>query len=128
MQIDLTKPINIDGQEYNPEDFYQRKLNVIGVQPTNYEQYVFIDVLVLHNNTKTTQNGEKAGGKAQAVYRYQDIRDIHKFNAHSYPYLLDVVMADVVDKKGDTIQVILFADFSNLQELEVIPRQKKLKV
>jgi hypothetical protein len=124
MKLDLTQPITVNGQTYDPSDVYQRKLFVHGVQPTNYESYVFIDVLASHKNTKTTQNGEQAGGTAQAIYRYQDINDIHKFNEHQYPFYLDVVMTDIVDKKGDTIQVILDADFNSIQEMQFVPRQK----
>lgn len=123
-KLDLTQPITVNGTTYDPSDVYQRKLHVIGVQPTNYESYVFIDVLALHKNTKTTQNGEKAGGTAQAIYRYQEINDIHKFNEHQYPYYLDVVMTDIVDKKGDTVQVILDADFANIQEMQLVPRNQ----
>lgn len=33
-------------------------------------------------------------------------------------------MTDIVDKKGDTIQVILDADFNSIQEMQFVPRQK----
>ena len=110
MNFDLTKPITVNGETFDPTDFYQRKLSVIGVQPTNYESYVFVDVLALHKNTKTTQTGDKAGGSAQATYRYNDLADLPKFNEHQFPYMLDVVMTDIVDKKGNTVPLILFAD------------------
>ena len=125
MNFDLTKPITVNGETFDPTDFYQRKLSVIGVQPTNYESYVFVDVLALHKNTKTTQTGDKAGGSAQATYRYNDLADLPKFNEHQYPYILDVVMTDIVDKKGSTVPLILFADFANVQELELVPRKKQ---
>ena len=125
MNFDLTKPITVNGETFDPTDFYQRKLSVIGVQPTNYESYVFVDVLALHKNTKTTQTGDKAGGSAQATYRYNDLADLPKFNEHQYPYMLDVVMTDIVDKKGNTVPLILFADFANVQELELVPRKKQ---
>ena len=125
MNFDLTKPITVNGETFDPTDFYQRKLSVIGVQPTNYESYVFIDVLALQKNTKTTQTGDKAGGSAQATYRYNDLADLPKFNEHQYPYMLDVVMTDIVDKKGNTVPLILFADFANVQELELVPRKKQ---
>ena len=70
----------------------------------------------LHKNTKTTQTGDRAGGSAQATYRYNDLADLPKFNEHQYPYMLDVVMTDIVDKKGNTVPLILFADFANVQE------------
>ena len=125
MNFDLTKPITVNGETFDPTDFYQRKLSVIGVQPTNYESYVFVDVLALHKNTKTTQTGDKAGGSAQATYRYNDLADLPKFNEHQYPYMLDVVMTDIVDKKGNTVPLILFAYFANVQELELVPRKKQ---
>ena len=74
MNFDLTKPITVNGETFDPTDFYQRKLSVIGVQPTNYESYVFVDVLALHKNTKTTQTGDKAGGSAQAPAHWQSQR------------------------------------------------------
>lgn len=125
MNFDLTKPITVNGETFDPSDFYQRKLLIIGVQPTNYESYVFVDVLVLHKNTKTTQTGEKAGGFAQAIYRYNDLSDLNRFNESQYFYYLDVVMTDIVDKKGNTVPLILFADFANVQELELVPRKKQ---
>ena len=125
MNFDLTKPITINGETFEPSDFYQRKLLVNGVQPTNYENYVFLDILANHKNTKTTQTGDKAGGTAQTTYRYQDLSDLPKFNEHAYPYYLDVVMTDTVDKKGNSIPVILFADFANVQEMELVPRKKQ---
>ncbi|BFM98839.1 hypothetical protein MOXK02_03980 [Moraxella sp. K02] len=124
-KLDLTQTITVNDVTYDPSDFYQRKLLVQGVQPTNYESHVFIDVLVSHKNTKTTQNGEKAGGIAQAIYRYQEIDDIHKFNEHQYPFYLDVVMTDIVDKKGETVQLILHADFDTIQEMQLVPRNQK---
>lgn len=60
---------------------------------------MFLDILANHKNTKTTQTGDKAGGTAQTTYRYQDLSDLPKFNEHAYPYYLDVVMTDTVDKK-----------------------------
>ena len=113
-KLDLTQTITVNDVTYDPSDFYQRKLLVQGVQPTNYESHVFIDVLVSHKNTKTTQNGEKAGGIAQAIYRYQEIDDIHKFNEHQYPFYLDVVMT------GDLEPII-----TGLREHDALERRKK---
>ena len=124
-KLDLSRPITVNDTTYEPDELYQRKLTVYGVQPTNYEQYVFLDILSQHKNTKVTQDGDQAGGYAQATYRYNDLHDLHKFNAHQYPYTIDVVMTDIADKKGNTIPVIIHVDFDNVQELQLVPRNQK---
>lgn len=123
-KLDLSRPITVNGKTFEPDEVYTRKLNVFGVQPTNYEQYVFLDILSQHKNTKVTQDGDQAGGTAQATYRYNDLNDLHKFNSHQYPYQLDVVMTDISDKKGNTVPVILHADFDNVVELQLLPRNQ----
>lgn len=123
MAFNMNQPLTVDGVEYDPTDFYQRRLLVMGIQPTNYEQFTFIDILAMQKNVKTTQNGEKSGGYAQASYRHNEIMDVHKFNAHPYPYYIDVVMTDIVDKKGNSVQLILNADFNSITELQITPRK-----
>ena len=38
-KLDLSRPITVNDTTYEPDELYQRKLTVYGVQPTNYEQY-----------------------------------------------------------------------------------------
>ena len=111
------KDIVVNGETIPAEELTQRTLLVKGIQPTDYDQWQFIDVLVDLRNKKPD-----AGGTAQAAFRYADHMDAHKFNAHAYPYKLNVLMADTVDKKGNVVQQIVQADFANITEMQLVPR------
>lgn len=118
-----TQPIVIDGVTYHPDEIYTRSLLVHGAEPTNFEDYKYINVLVNHYN-----RNPNAGGMAQAEYRYRDLADLSKFHEHEYPYYLDVKMITASDRKGRQIQVIVHADFANAKEMELVPRERKPKV
>lgn len=117
--LELDKPITLNGQTYEPDDFYKRKLFVVGVQPTDYEDYQYVNVAVLHK-IKT----KDAGGQAQVFYKHMDLADLKQFNEHEFPYYIDVVMTTVTDKKGEPHPVILKADFSSIQEMQLVERKK----
>lgn len=112
--------ITVNGVTYDADEVFKRTLTIKGAEPTDYEEWRFITVLVDHKNRK-----ENAGGTAQAVYRYDDLSDLSKFHEHQYPYTLDVVMTTVTDKKGSQIQQILTADFANATEMVLMPRKPK---
>lgn len=119
---DSNKSIVVDGVTYEPEEFYKRTLLVHGAEPTNYEEYQYINVLVNHKN-----RNDKAGGMAQAEYRYINLDDLKKFHAHQYPYMMDVLMITASDRKGRQIQVIISADFDNVKEMELVERKSAVK-
>lgn len=110
--------IVVNGVTYDAEEVYKRRLYVTGVQPTDYEQYTFLNVMVQHKNRVND-----AGGNAQVIYRYDDLADLNKFHAHQYPYYIDVTMTTVTDKKSQIIPLILHADFVNVEEMEIVPRK-----
>lgn len=112
--------IVIDGVTYDADETYKRTLTVHGAEPTDFEDWRYINVLVNHKNRKPN-----AGGSAQAEYRYNDLNDLGKFHARQYPYTLDVTMITASDRKGRQVQVIISADFDNAQELELVPLNKK---
>lgn len=114
----MNDDITVNGVTYDADEVFKRKLLVRGAEPTDYEQYQFISVLVEHRNRKSN-----AGGTAQAIYRYDDLSDLSKFHEHEYPYYLDVTMTTVTDKKGDQIQQILQADFAGAEEMMLVPRK-----
>lgn len=118
----FNQPIVIDGVTYHPDELYTRKLLVHGAEPTDFEEYRYINVLVNHPNRKS-----QAGGVAQAEYRYNNLDDLKKFHEHEYPYYLNVHMVTASDRKGNQVQVIVFADFANAQEMELVPRVKQPK-
>ena len=119
---DLNKPIVVDGVTYEPDEFYKRTLLVHGAEPTNYEEYQYINVLVNHKN-----RNDKAGGMAQAEYRYINLDDLKKFHSYQYPYMLDVAMITARDRKGRQVQVIIWADFDNVKEMELVERKQAVK-
>lgn len=119
---DITKPIVINGVTYEPEEVYKRTLLVHGAEPTDFEDYRYINVLVNHKN-----RNEQAGGMAQAEYRYNELADLEKFHQHHYPYYLEVGMITASDRKGRQIQVIVFADFANAKEMELVERKAGTK-
>lgn len=110
--------IELNGITYDVDELTERTLVVYGAQPTDYEKWKFIDVIVQLRNKKTD-----AGGYAQTIYRYADLADIHKFHEHQYPYKLKVKMASTVDKKGNELNEIVWADFANATELELVDRK-----
>lgn len=116
----MNDDIIVNGIKYDADEVFSRTLTIKGAEPTDYEEWRFITVLVDHKNRK-----DNAGGTAQAVYRYDDLSDIHKFHEHQYPYSLNVVMTTVTDKKGGQVQQILSADFANAVELMLVPRKAK---
>lgn len=116
------QPIVIDGITYHPDEVYTRSLLVHGAEPTNFEDYKYINVLVNHYN-----RNPNAGGMAQAEYRYNDLGDLSKFHEKEYPYYLDVKMITASDRKGRQVQVIVFADFANAKEMQLVEREKKPK-
>lgn len=118
MKLDLTQPIVVGGKTYEHDEVYQRKLFLFGAEPTDYEDYRYVNLLVLHKNRK-----DGAGGMGQVVYRHLDLQDLSKFNSHQYPYYIDVVMTTLTDKKGQPIQVILHADFASIQEVQMLPKK-----
>lgn len=110
--------IELNGITYDVDELTERTLVVYGAQPTDYDKWKFIDVIVQLRNKKTD-----AGGYAQTIYRYADLADIHKFHEHQYPYKLKVKMASTVDKKGNELNEIVWADFANAIELELVDRK-----
>lgn len=119
----MSTDIIVDGIAYDADEVYERRLLVHGAQPTSFESYDYVNVLVNHKNRKEA-NGFKSGGQAQAEYRYGSASDIHKFNDHDYPFYLNTKMITTSDKKGNAIQVIISADFANVEEMELVPRNK----
>lgn len=110
--------ITVDGVTYGVEELFERRLLVNGVQPTDYDQWKFLDVLVSHKNRKAD-----AMGTAQAIYRHSDLTALNKWHEYEYPYYIDVVMTTIVDKKGNQIQQILVPDFDSVKEMELVPRK-----
>lgn len=117
------KPIVIDGVEYHPDEVYERSLLVFGVEPTDYEEYKYVNIIAMHTNRKPD-----AGGQAQAQYRYNNLDELKKFHEHQYPYYLKTKMVTATDRKGNQIQVVIFADLANAKEMEIVPRERKPKV
>ncbi|MGP5437731.1 hypothetical protein [Psychrobacter alimentarius] len=115
--------ITLNGVTYDADEIYERTILVHGAQPTNFESYDYVNVLVNHKNRKEA-NGLKSGGVAQSEYRFGTSADIHSFNEHEYPFQLDTKMTTTSDKKGNSIQVILWADFANAREMELVPRNR----
>lgn len=115
----MQQPIVINGVTYEPDEIYTRTLKVHGVEPTDFEDYQYLNVLVNHRNRNAN-----AGGEAQAEYRYHHLEHLQNWHAHQYPYIIKVDMITASDKKGRQIQVIVKADFDNVQELEFVPRKK----
>lgn len=118
--LDPNKPIVIDGVEYHPDEVYSRNLLVFGVEPTDYEDYRYVNIIAMHTNRKPD-----AGGQAQAQYRYNNLEDLAKFHQHQYPYYLSTKMVTATDRKGNQIQVVIFADFANAKEMQIVERTRK---
>lgn len=118
----MNDSIVLNGVTYDVDELTERTLIVYGAQPTNYEQWQFIDVLVQLRNKKAD-----AGGTAQAIYRYAQLADLNKFHEHQYPYKVNVKMAATVDKKGNEVNEIVWADFANAQEMQLLPRKSDIK-
>lgn len=128
MAIDLSKAITVNGETFEPHELSQTKLLVHGVQPTDYEEYTYVGILAQHRNVKSTQSGLKAGGNAQAEYRYQELSHLQKFHQFRYPYLADVVTAKTTDKRGNIVDLVLYVDFTNIQEMQLVPSTAKNSV
>lgn len=117
------QPIIVDGITYEADELFQRRLLIKGAEPTQYEQYDYVNVLVDHRNRKETSSGLKAAGMAQATYRYGQATDIHKFHEHEYPYYVDTKMVTITDKKQNQVNVIVWVDFANVEEMELVQRK-----
>lgn len=111
--------IVLNGVTYDADEVTERTLVIKGQQPTDFEDYKFIEVLAELRNKKPN-----AGGRAQAAYRYSDLSDHNKFNEHQYPYKANVKMISTVDKKGNQVNEIVWVDFANIEELATIPRKE----
>lgn len=111
--------IKLNGVTYDADEVTSRTLTVKGMQPTDYEGWEYIEVLAELRNKKTN-----AGGRAQAGYRYADLKDYVKFNEHEYPYKVDVKMVSTVDKKGNKVDEIVHVDFASVEELVTISRKE----
>lgn len=109
----------INGVTYEADEIYRRTLKVHGVEPTDFEDYQYLNILVNHRNRNAN-----AGGEAQAEYRCHNLEELQKWHAHQYPYLINVDMITATDKKGRQIQVVVRADYDSVQELELVPRKK----
>lgn len=120
--MSIENEIVINGVTYDVDEVYQRRLLVDGAEPTNYEQWTYINVAV-----KTRTRKADAAGNFQSLYRYDDLADLPKFHESQYPYYLDVKMVTVTNKKGEDVQQILWADFANTVEMELVPRSKATK-
>lgn len=118
--MNINDPITVNGKTYYPDEFYQRKLFVKGVEKTNFDDYDWVNVLVDHRISKPD-----SAGVAQAIYRYGNSADIVKFTERELPYYIDTVMTTVSDKKGNQVQIILQADFASIKEMELVPRNTK---
>lgn len=111
----------INGVSYPVDEIYTRTLLVHGAQPTDFEDYQYINVLVNHTN-----KNKDAGGLAQAEYRYSNLEDLHKFHDHRYPYYLECKMVTASDRRGNQMQVIVSANFDNVKEMEIVERKKSV--
>lgn len=109
--------IVLNGVTYEFDEVTERSLIIKGQQPTDFEDYKFIEVLAELRNKKPN-----AGGRAQAAYRYSDLSDHIKFNEHQYPYKANVKMVSTVDKKGNQVNEIVWVDFANIEELVTVSR------
>lgn len=115
----MSDTIEVNGITYDADEVNERTLVIHGQQPTDFEQWEYIEVLAQLRNKKTN-----AGGRAQAGYRYADLSDYTKFNEHQYPYKADVKTITTVDKKGNQITEIIWVDFANVEEMVTIPRKE----
>ena len=115
----MSDTIVLNGVTYDVDEVTERTLVIKGQQPTDFEDYKFIEVLAELRNKKPN-----AGGRAQAGYRYAQLSDFNKFNEHQYPYRANVKIVSTVDKKGEQVQEIVWVDFANVEELVTIPRKE----
>lgn len=121
MAFDMTQNTTHNGVEFEPQDYQQSLLLVHGVEPTEFEKYLYCNVLVQHKNVKETESYH-AGGNAQGSYLYAPLEDIVKFHEKKYPYYLPVVTVKIANKKGEMKDMIIHADFDKIQELQLVPR------
>lgn len=103
----------VDGVTYDADEVYMRTLHVTGTQPTDFEQWDRVNVLAQQKLGK-----QNSGGKGQAPYHYGEAKDITKFHEHEYPYFIDVKMVSTTDKNNRPVQLIIWADFANVREIE----------
>lgn len=115
----MSDTIELNGITYDADEVTERTLVIKGQQPTDYEGWEYVEVLAELRNKKTN-----AGGRAQAGYRYADLKDYVKFNEHEYPYKVNVKMVSTVDKKGNKVDEIIWVDFANVEEQVMIPRKE----
>jgi len=115
----MSDTIEVNGIKYDADEITERTLVIKGQQPTDYEGWEYVEVLAELRNKKTN-----AGGRAQASYRYADLKDYAKFNEHEYPYKANVKMVSTVDKKGNKVDEIIWVDFPNIEELVTITRKE----
>lgn len=125
--FDLTNPVEVNGKVYQPEDLNQSILLVDGVEPTEFEQYLYCNILAKHTNGKQTDKYH-AVGKAQGAYLYPVLEDMPKFYDISYPCRLSVVTTKMADKKGKMRDLVLFVDFANAVELDLVPRKPRTTI
>lgn len=111
--------IVLNGVTYDADEVTERTLIIKGQQPTDYEGWEYIEVLAELRNKKTN-----AGGRAQAGYRYSELKDYPKFNEHQYPYKATVKMISTVDKKMNQVNEIVWVDFASIEELVTITRKE----
>lgn len=109
--------INFDGVNYYADEQVIKSLLVIGTEPTDWEQYNRVNILVLHRNAKES-NGIKAGGTAQANYHYGHANDVYKFHEIGYPMRIDAKVVTTTDRKGNKVELVVDIDFKNVKKLE----------
>lgn len=114
----MSDTIVLNGVTYDAEEVTERTLLIHGQQPTDHEGWQFIEVLAQLRNKKTN-----AGGRAQAGYRYAELKDHPNFNEHQYPYKADVKIVSTSDKKGNQVNEIVWVDFASIEEQVIIPRK-----
>lgn len=124
MAFDLTKAITVNGETFQPHELSQTTLLVHGVQPTEFEKYVYVNILAQHRNVKVAGDGKRSYGNAQAEYRYNNLEDLPKFGEVQYPAYFKVVTAKTADKKGNIVDVVLYVDFADVTSLSLVPQKQ----
>ncbi|MFW2177489.1 MULTISPECIES: hypothetical protein [unclassified Moraxella] len=124
MAFDISKPITVNNITYEPQDLTQGTLLVHGVEPTDFEQWTYCNLLAQHKNAKQSDNYH-AVGTAQGSYLYSELSDMVRFYEHQYPCYVPVVTTKIADKKGRMRDLVLHVDFDNIRELQLVPRQDR---
>lgn len=117
--------ITIDGKKYYADEIVIKSLLIVGTEPTDYEQYNHTNILVLHRNAKEI-NGVRAGGFAQANYKFGRASDVHKFHEIGYPMRVDAKVATTAVRKGETIDMVVDIDFDNAKKVNLVEQSSKL--